>query len=191
MKQLNGEEKFKLFEKDTEITINDFWSWAYSDLLNNTSRGILAEFLVHSAIRSTPPRRNSQVRVAWDPFDLIAPSGRRIEVKSAAYLQSWDQEYYSKILFDIAPHKAWCAKTGYSLEAKRNSDLYVFCVYTALSKDESILNLDLWDFYVLPTSVLNREIPFQKKIGLQSLKRLDPIKVGFSELGKIIETIQL
>lgn len=55
MKQLNGEEKFKLFEKDTDITINDFWSWAYSDLLNNTSRGILAEFLVHSAIRSTPP----------------------------------------------------------------------------------------------------------------------------------------
>lgn len=131
------------------------------------------------------------MRVDWAPYDLTSPSGRRIEVKSAAYLQSWDQEYYSKIIFDIAPHRAWDAKTGYAPEAKRNSDLYVFCVYTALSRDKSILDLDLWDFYVLPTSILNQKIPTQKTIGLQSLQKLNPIKTGYSDLGKTIETIQL
>ena len=190
MKQLNGTEKFTLNGKCTDITINDYWSWAYSDLLNNASRGVLAEFLIYSAIRSTPPE-NSQMRVDWAPYDLTSPSGRRIEVKSAAYLQSWDQEYYSKIIFDIAPHRAWDAKTGYAPEAKRNSDLYVFCVYTALSRDKSILDLDLWDFYVLPTSVLNQKIPDQKTIGLQSLKKLNPIKTSYSDLGRTIETIQL
>lgn len=138
-----------------------------------------------------PPPENSQMRVDWAPYDLTSPSGRRIEVKSAAYLQSWDQEYYSKIIFDIAPHRAWDAKTGYAPEAKRNSDLYVFCVYTALSRDKSILDLDLWDFYVLPTSILNQKIPTQKTIGLQSLQKLNPIKTGYSDLGKTIETIQL
>lgn len=191
MKQLNGTEKFTLNGEDTEIAISDFWSWAYSDLLNNTSRGVLAEFLVYSSFIFTPPPENSQMRVDWAPYDLTSPSGRRIEVKSAAYLQSWDQDYYSKIIFDIAPHRAWDAKTGYAPEAKRNSDLYVFCVYTALSRDKSMLSLDLWDFYVLPTSVLNEKVPTQKTIGLQSLQKLCPVKTGYSGLGRIIETIPL
>lgn len=57
MKQLNGTEKFTLNGEDTEIAISDFWSWAYSDLLNNTSRGVLAEFLVYSSFIFTPPRK--------------------------------------------------------------------------------------------------------------------------------------
>lgn len=190
MNQLNGNEEFTLGGKNSGITVNEFWSWAYSDLLNNTYRGVLAEFLVEKSLaQNTPPR--TQMRVDWAPYDLISPTGRRIEVKSAAYLQSWEQDYYSKIIFDIAPHRAWDAKTGFAPEAKRNSDLYVFCIYTALSRDESMLNLDLWDFYVLPTSVLNERVPVQKTIGLQSLQKLCPIKANYSELGGIIETIQL
>ena len=189
MNQLNGNEEFTLGGKNSGITVNEFWSWAYSDLLNNTNRGVLAEFLVEKSLSQNTP--HTQMRVDWAPYDLISPSGRRIEVKSAAYLQSWEQDYYSKIIFDIAPHRAWDAKTGFAPEAKRNSDLYVFCVYTALSRNESMLNLDLWDFYVLPTSVLNEKAPVQKTIGLQSLQKLCPIKAGYSELGGIMETIQL
>ncbi|MHC4616924.1 MAG: hypothetical protein ACYTEQ_04130 [Planctomycetota bacterium] len=32
------------------LTLGDFWSWAYSDVLNNRNRSILAEFLVASAL---------------------------------------------------------------------------------------------------------------------------------------------
>lgn len=131
------------------------------------------------------------MRVDWEPFDLTSPTGRRIEVKSAAYLQSWEQDYYSKILFDIAPKSLWDKKSGYSVEKRRHSDLYVFCVYTALKREQSILDLGLWDFYVLPTSVLDRELPEQKKISLISLEKLNPVKTDYANLGAIIETIAL
>lgn len=186
--QLTGNEEFTLHDIGLGITISDFWSWAYSDLLNNTYRGVLAEFLVFSALI---PSFHLRKRDDWLPYDIASPSGRRTEVKSAAYLQSWTKEYYSQIIFDIAPKRAWTPEQGYSPERKRNSDLYVFCVYTALTKDKSLLNLNLWDFYVLPTAVLNKKAPKQKKIGLQSLLKLKPIKTDYASLGTIIESIDL
>ena len=50
MEQLNGNEPFTLHGSDTSIILQDFWRWSCSDLLNNTQRGVLAEFLVHSAL---------------------------------------------------------------------------------------------------------------------------------------------
>lgn len=189
MELLTGQEKFTSKGIDTEISVLEFWKWAYSDLLDNTYRGVLAEFLVQKSLGVTPPA--SQMRLNWMPYDLSSPSGRRIEVKSAAYLQSWTTDFYSKILFDIAPKHSWNPEQGYSSEAVRPSDLYVFCVYTALSKDQSILDLDLWDFYVLPTSVLDEKLPTQKKISLGSLSKLKPTKCNFFSLGNTIETIPL
>lgn len=131
------------------------------------------------------------MRVDWAPYDILSPSGRRIEVKSAAYLQSWSSDYYSQILYDIAPKRAWNPESGYSPECIRHSDIYVFCLFTATSKEQSILDLGLWKFYVLPTYVLNREKPNQKRIGLQSLLSLDPIETDFLNLGNTIETIEI
>lgn len=153
--------------------------------------GLWQSSLLKNLLRELPPPPNTQMRIDWMPYDVTSPSGRRIEVKSAAYLQSWTRDYYSKIIFDIAPKRAWSPDTGYSPECIRHSDLYVFCVYTALSQDQSILDLDLWDFYVLPTEVLNRKCPQQKSIGLQSLLALCPEKADFSTLGNTIETIDL
>ena len=86
MQTLTGNEEFTLHGTSAGISVKDFWSWAYSDLLDNTQRGVMAEFLVYSSIRSTPPP-DSQMRENWLPFDVTSPSGRRIEVKSAAYIQ--------------------------------------------------------------------------------------------------------
>ena len=55
MELLYGNEKFTLNGNDTEISVSEFWSWAYSDLLNNTLRGVLAEFLVKNRSRILPP----------------------------------------------------------------------------------------------------------------------------------------
>lgn len=55
MDKLVGNEKFTLFGNELEMTVSDFWSWAYSDLLNNTSRGVLAEYLVKSSFNFTSP----------------------------------------------------------------------------------------------------------------------------------------
>lgn len=186
--QLTGNEKFTLNGSSAGITIMDFWRWAYSDLLNNTHRGVMAEFLVYSSLGMASP--SPQIRVDWLPFDVTSPSGRRIEVKSAAYLQSWTTDFPTNIQYDIAPKLAWDGKS-YATEAKRNCDLFVFCLYTALTRDISILDLEYWEFYVLPTSVLNTMIPNQKTISLSSLLKLEPVKTNYTGLGEVIESIKL
>ena len=131
------------------------------------------------------------MRADWIPFDVTSPSGRRIEVKSAAYVQSWDDNYHEHIIYDIAPKFAWTPEDGMATVKKRNSDLYVFCLWKATSKAQSILDLNLWEFYVLSTSVLDARKPNQKTIGLESLKKLGPVITDFSGLRDAIESLDL
>ena len=60
-----------------------------------------------------------------------------------------------------------------------------------MTKDVSLLNLDYWDFYILPTHVLDEKVPNQKSIALSSLLKLEPIKTDYAKLGSIIESIKL
>ena len=189
--QLTGNEEFTLHGKGAGITVLDFWRWAFSDLIDNTQRGVMAEFLVHSSLYQITP--DTQIRENWLPFDVTSPSGRRIEVKSAAYIQAWTPEnIFAQIRFDIGKKLAWDnAAATYAASAKRNCDLYVFCLFTAKTKDVSLLDLDYWDFYVLPTSVLDEKVPDQKGIALSSLLKLEPVKTDYAGLGAVIESIKL
>lgn len=190
---LTGNEEFILHSKNAGITVMDFWRWAFSDLINNTQRGIMAEFLVYSSLNQVTQSSIMQIRENWLPFDIMSPSGRRIEVKSAAFIQAWTPEnIFAQIRFDIGKKLAWDNTTATSATvAKRNCDLYVFCLFTAKTKDVSLLNLDYWDFYVLPTSVLDEKVSEQKGIGLSSLLKLDPVRTDYAGLGAVIESIKL
>ena len=189
--QLTGDEEFIFHDANIGITVIDFWRWAFSDLIDNTQRGVMAEFLVYSSLNRIT--LDTQKRENWLSFDITSPSGRRIEVKSAAYIQAWTPEnIFAQIRFDIGKKLAWDNVTATSATvAKRNCDLYVFCVFTAKTKDVSILNLDYWDFYVLPTSVLDEKVPNQKGIVLSSLLKLEPVKTDYAGLGSVIESIKL
>ena len=160
-------------------TLVDYWQWAHSDVCGNAERGKLAEYLVKCAVGAHSP-----CRVEWDAVDVISPEGIRIEVKSSSYLQTWKCSGYSKIIFDIAPKKSWNSETNiYYEDVARNSDVYIFCLFAC--KDPEIANpLDTtqWEFYILPTSELDRHIPKQKTIGLSSLLKLGAIKADFSEI---------
>jgi hypothetical protein len=57
-----------------DATVLDFWRWAFSDLRDNTGRGILAEFFVATALARTEMRRMGQLRRADS-------SGTRVEVR--------------------------------------------------------------------------------------------------------------
>ena len=109
---------------------NCYWlttgEWSGSVLLDNTTRGILAEFLIAAALGlHKKPRRE------WDEFDLRMASGTAFQVKSSAYVQSWEQSKPSVIEFGIAPHRSWNAETGeYREGVKRWANIYVFCVFT-------------------------------------------------------------
>ena len=63
--------------------VGDFWAWAYSDILTNTSRGTFAEFLVGKALGVVEKVRPT----GWEDFDL-SYGGWKIEVKASAYVQS-------------------------------------------------------------------------------------------------------
>jgi len=180
---LSGNELLSTNEHASSYSILDYWKWAYSDLHSNVSRGVFAEFLVGSAldIVSTP-------REEWAPYDLIYDK-YRIEVKSASYLQSWDENFHEHILFDISPKKSWSSDLGYSVSAARHSEIYVFCLFNALSKDIPVYDLSHWEFFILPTKTLDCKLPEQKKLSLPSLKNLDPICCDYLGLHDVISKL--
>ena len=71
------------------LTLGDFWSWAYS-VFSNLNRSVFAEFIVGSALGII-----GLPRVEWRAYDFLY-CGKKIEVKSAAYVQSWEQKTLQK-----------------------------------------------------------------------------------------------
>ena len=155
----------------------DFWEWAFDDLLSNTTRGLLAEYIVATALDIRDKR------VEWDQYDLRV-DGFGVEVKSAAYVQAWKQTQLSKIAFGIGPTMGWDASTNtYAASAGRCADVYVFCLLEGEDREHiDPLDVAQWTFYVLPTSVLNRRVLEQKMIRLGPLKALGPQQCTYDEL---------
>lgn len=181
------DEVFTSNGKLLDLQIVDFWRWSLSDLVENRNRGLLAEFIVKSALGI-----GSNSRMEWDEFDLETKGGLRIEVKSAAYIQAWSQKAYSRISFGIAPTKKLLNDLNYSDEKERRSDIYVFCLLH--HKDQETIdpmNLDQWIFYVLKTKTLDEKLHDQKTIGLSSLLSFNPSTCSFSELKSTINKIPM
>jgi len=174
-----GTEKFLRHLKSLDVDLLSFWRWAASDLVSNATRGVLAEYIVGKALGLA-----DGVRAEWDAFDLLTKEGLKIEVKSASYIQSWFHKNLSKITFGIQPTKGWDPSTNESAaEISRQADVYVFCLLA--HKDQETLdplNLDQWEFYVLPATILNAACPTQKTIGLSSLSRLGAVKAAYEEI---------
>lgn len=191
----NGDEKLINDGEYLPYSVIDFWKWAYSNLLHNMQRGTLAEFIVKSALDQNCIRENLSMKTGFEPYDLDGPKipalGRaaHIEVKSAALVQLWDIKHPDRISFSIAPAKLPDETGDFRREAprQRNSDLYVFTLYTATDRRRNILDLSWWEFYVCPTSLLNEKYPEQKTISLKKLKEFcNPC--SFNELfGRISE----
>ena len=182
---LDGEKEFCGSGVEPPLQLIDYWRWSGSMLADNTTRGILAEFLVAMALDlHRKPRRE------WDECDIRTESDTSIEVKSAAYNQTWKQSKPSAIIFGIAPHRSWNAETGeYREGSKRWANMYVFCVFRGKNSREC-LDMGKWDFYVISTKVLDQEVPQQKTIGLKSLQGLAPRKCSFRDLRKVILDVE-
>lgn len=175
----SGSECFHSGGSGAGFDLLEFWQWSMSGLVDNTTRGVLAEFIVARAVGAP----TVGTRDPWATFDLETPEGVKIEVKSSSYLQSWAQDRLSDINFDIAPSYAWDPEIGdYEGEPKRHADVYVFALLA--HKDQSTIDpmdLEQWEFYVLPTAVLDKQFGSQKRITLGRLKALASL-VHFDEL---------
>ena len=70
----SGEEKFRFNEGNIDFKLNEFWKWNQSNLLENRTRGILAEFIVKQALNI-----DNEIRIEWDSYDLITKEGSKLK----------------------------------------------------------------------------------------------------------------
>jgi hypothetical protein len=166
---LDQSEKFQMAEDGplASSTIGEFWQWAFSDIVGNTERGALAEFIVARALRSKRQTRNE-----WAAFDLETPAGIRVEVKSSAYLQSWYQKSLSSPRFSIKKSLMWIPESNTFIgERQRHSDIYVFCLlaHRGAKSDLNPLNLAMWEFYVLKTNDIDRLYGSRESISIEDV----------------------
>jgi len=175
----------EIINQGKKRSLLDFWQWAYSDLLGNTERGYLAEYLV--ALACNIDYKN---RISWDAYDLELENGIKIEVKSSGYVQTWKQKDYTKPIFRIPKTFAWDYKENvYDTEKKRQADIYVFALLA--HKDKSTINpLDTsqWEFYVINSKVIDTNVGDLKQITLGNLIKLNAIKSNFD---KLLEDIKI
>jgi hypothetical protein len=163
----------------TGAIAQDFWSWAMSDLRGNTTRSMLAEYLVARSVGA-----DHRPRVEWDASDVQIPEGR-IEVKAAAYLQAWAQRAPSKITFGGLRARTWSPQMGYSLERSYNADCYVFALLVAtLHAEYDALNSAGWRFWVLSAGTI--KATNQSSLTLGRVRALAGDAVAYPQLGAAI-----
>lgn len=169
---LTGTEQFITEQGKVTADVTDFWRWSGSNLLENTYRGMLAEFLVARALEL-----DSITRAEWGLYDLLY-GDIRIEVKSSAYIQSWEQAELYKPRFDIHVPVS---------EGKRQSDVYIFSLLNEKERDKiNPLDLNQWDFYIVKTSAINSTFDSQKSVALSMVEPI-AIKVKFGEIKKAVD----
>ena len=179
----SGSEPFRDADQELGFDLLSFWQWSSSDVVSNATRGVLAEYLVAGAIGAA-----DGVREEWAAYDLCDPRNITIEVKSAAYLQSWYQERLSSVCFSCGKTLAWDAETNQQdQEKRRHAQVYVFALLA--HQDQATLNpLDVsqWEFYVVPTVWLDQRSRSQHSITLPSLRSLHGAPVDYSQLRRAI-----
>lgn len=167
-----------------DVTLEDFWAWAYSDILSNTVRGVYGEFLVASAIGAVKDLTSrDNVRNPWWWYDLSYRE-TKLEVKTSAYRQTWKQKKNSSISFDIKAKKA---------NSSRTADIYIFCIFTEKDDElayQRVIDPNYWEFYIIPEPLL----PNQKTISLRPLKALCqnnnlPYPITYDEIISVLDTM--
>jgi hypothetical protein len=167
------------------VTLADYWSWAHSDIVSNTERGKLAEFIVASALGLS-----SGVSDSWAKCDLLYRK-KNIEVKSSAYLQSWYQKCESAIYFGAHATHGWRAETNtLDTEKKRQADIYVLCLLAHRDKHTvNPLNLEQWQFYAVTTNMLDRLIPTLNSISLKFLDKNNIESFGYADIRSRVDEL--
>lgn len=180
---LSGSEEFTFNGNASNMTMLDYWRWHYSDIydLHDT----IAEFIVAKALGKERPDNKG----SWTLYD-ISYNGMRIEVKETSYYHSWqtDEEPKSRQrVFGI--NKAYSKYQDNTSELARQNDIYIFCLNTGdTRKTSDPLKLEHWEFYVIPTSVINKECGDAKTVSLSRVRRLTE-KVDYSMLKAKVDDV--
>jgi len=115
-----GRESFVVSGNAIGVSVADYWAWAFSDVVNNTERGKLAEFIVASALGVA-----DGVRSTWEKYDLSF-MGRGVEVKSAAYVQAWHQKNRCRLFSASGQHGAGTRRLASMIPSKSDRRTCMF-----------------------------------------------------------------
>lgn len=134
----------------------------------------IAEFLVAKALELELPHNKN----GWTPFD-IRYKGKRIEIKSSSYFHSWrgDNKVSKRRVFSIA--KTIGQHSEKKPKPERQNDVYVFCLNTGNTfADSDPFELNHWEFYVVPTAVINNMFDDRNKVSIDHIRDITKLKKG-------------
>ena len=186
---MTGKEKFELDGKFLGFDFKDFWEFQYSNIYN--MQETIAEFLVAKSLGLNDSYNTDY----WTLFDVLYRD-TRIEVKQTSYYHPWNEggKVSQVRYFGITKANSNYEDDGGENKFERQNDIYVFCLNTGETKETSYpLNLNNWEFYIIPTSFINEHCGNNKTISLSRIRnlgfkafRFDEIK---SEIDRIIDNL--
>jgi hypothetical protein len=121
----------------------------------------------------------------------MSPNGKKIEVKSTAYLQAWvspvrAEEEMRKPVFVIKPTFPYTDKNGYGKEKMFNADIYVLCYFYWLDeKTADIMNLNQWKFWIFSREEIIEKLQGRESIRVAELEK-DYLPIKALELQNVI-----
>jgi len=186
IKQKSGYEFFLNGERDINLCTIDFWRWALSNLTSNQTQKMFAEFIVATALN-----RHNEVRNENDVFNLETKNGKKVEVLSSSYIQTWSRNGLPNISFTLNPSFGWDAEIPLqSCEGLHLIDMFVFCLLHHRNEHTlNPMNLSQWTFFIIHAQQLEKSLTEKRIITLTELKKLNPIMCGFDNLRRVIESV--
>jgi len=184
VRKLTGFEEFRN-TSNKKFSVLEFWQYGFSNLNSNVLRGALAEFLVENALKDN---LEIEVRSPWGDYDVLY-NGKKIEVKCCSYIQDWDQNQFTKILWsglkatELYYSDAVKKQSELSKVADYKSDIYVLSLFK--HQDHAtldILDMDQWCFYVLSREQLKEITKNKNSISLTLLTRNGISPLAFKDL---------
>ena len=151
---LKGTEHFLLNGAETDLSVNDFWQWYFSDMIDIKSK--LAEYLVTKAIDCGEPFNTGY----WSSHTVYYWE-RRIEIRSASYMRS---------SCDRSPS----LKNVRHIDIRtREGDMYIFCLLPGKTrKSADPLNLNNCRFYIVPMWYIDKVCMKYRTIQMEKVMRL-------------------
>lgn len=184
VRKLTGFEEFKN-TPNKKFSVLEFWQYGFSNLNSNVLRGALAEFLVENALKDS---LEIEVRSPWGDYDVLY-KGKKIEVKCCSYIQDWDQNQFTKILWsglkatELYYSDAVKKQSELSRVADYKSDIYVLSLLK--HQDHAtldILDMNQWSFYILSKTELQAITKDGNSVSLNALTKNGIESLGFMDI---------
>lgn len=192
MKKITENTPFVNGGESLGMTMLDFWKYQYSNIFD--LQDSIAEFIVGKALGIDEPMN----RDGWTLWDIEYKYKNierpiRIEIKETGYYHSWQNKIVNGRISNrrtFGIHRAYTKYKDSSTKLERQNDIYIFCLNIGINEEDSNpLEMTNWEFYVIPTSVINYNCtPTQKSISLGKVMKLAP-PTRYEELKNVIDSI--